>query len=387
MAEAGGGEEDTPAAKCAVYAAAVVAGCVKDGDDATTDEFLEYSALQRHRDEFLEAEGTPLRTAVLSGRGCALVATARIDDAGACLLAEAPVVLVQTRASRAEVLACAACLVPLSGLACHVDVVECACGEKYCSEACRSTAAADWHCALCPASLPTAAAEARCKLLGLIEELPAVGEAFEAAARLLARCTTPEPSEAQIRRQLWTRLQGLAGAPWWRTVRLARAELEAEAIETTARALRYLQAILPAESPAHELSVESFATLVGQVRMNAVEALVPAPSDEDASTTSDAEAAVAAANPGLGSSVSSGIALHLVLSAVNHDCSPNCTLETGIPMPEIRGWAVLQARRPIEAGEEVTIAYAPAEEGRRRQLAEQWLFSCGCETCSAQASG
>merc|ERR1711918_66324 len=85
----------------------------------------------------------------------------------------------------------------------------------------------------------------------------------------------------------------------------------------------------------------------------------------------------------MGDSIQSteAIALHLVASAVNHACEPNCTLQTGLPFPEVRGWAILQAIRPLSEGEELTIAYLPAGATRRTELLEQWLFDCKCEAC------
>merc|ERR1711879_414703 len=114
------------------------------------------------------------------------------------------------------------------------------------------------------------------------------------------------------------------------------------------------------------LTVDCLAHLVGQIRMNAVEVMVP---EEVDPTTS-------------GPSISTvGIGLHFVASAVNHACNPNCTLQTALP--ELRGWAVLQAMQPLLLGEEITIAYMPAEPNRCESLREQWLFECSCEQCCA----
>eukprot|EP00971_Amphidinium_carterae_P291932 5794867-Amphidinium_carterae.1 len=97
--------------------------------------------------------------------------------------------------------------------------------------------------------------------------------------------------------------------------------------------------------------------------MNAVEAVVPAP-DEGV----ELDAAV-------------GLALHMVVSAINHDCAPNCALQTGFSWPELRGWAVVQTLRSVSDGEELTIAYVPEVPERRELLHEQWCFRCECDLC------
>merc|ERR1712007_244309 len=115
------------------------------------------------------------------------------------------------------------------------------------------------------------------------------------------------------------------------------------------------------------------AYLVGQIRMNAVEVVVP-----------PAEAAPLE-NSGEAGPPAVGIALHLVASAANHACDPNCSLQSGLPMPELRGWAVLQSVRPLRNGEELTIAYVPPGPSRRSELKEQWLFDCRCGACDVSA--
>ncbi|CAE8622522.1 unnamed protein product [Polarella glacialis] len=106
--------------------------------------------------------------------------------------------------------------------------------------------------------------------------------------------------------------------------------------------------------------------LVGQVRMNAVEAIVP-PAEADAQ--------------GEQLQPAEGLALHLVASTVNHACEPNCALQSGLALAEIRGWAVLQALRPLAEGEEVSIEYVGRGADRHDELLEQWGFDCACRHC------
>ena len=38
---------------------------------------------------------------------------------------------------------------------------------------------------------------------------------------------------------------------------------------------------------------------------------------------------------------------------LNHSCDPNCCLQSGLPLPEVRGWAILQAIKELKKGDEV----------------------------------
>ncbi|CAE8600659.1 unnamed protein product, partial [Polarella glacialis] len=146
------------------------------------------SDLLIHRRDFLAAEGSPLSVEELCGRGYGLVATSAVE-AGCCLLAEAPVVLVQTCRSRSMTAACARCLCPLAPAGPSVVwPYACECGEGYCSEGCRSAADVG-HRALCAAALPIEKAQALRSLRSLLQELPNVCEAFEAVLLLLAAAT------------------------------------------------------------------------------------------------------------------------------------------------------------------------------------------------------
>eukprot|EP00933_Yihiella_yeosuensis_P033393 TRINITY_DN27109_c0_g1_i1.p1 TRINITY_DN27109_c0_g1~~TRINITY_DN27109_c0_g1_i1.p1 ORF type:complete len:121 (-),score=18.38 TRINITY_DN27109_c0_g1_i1:130-492(-) len=118
------------------------------------------------------------------------------------------------------------------------------------------------------------------------------------------------------------------------------------------------------------MSMRDLACLVGRVRMNAVEAIVPIPDDVNL-------------DEGLQLQAAEGLALHLVASSVNHACDPNAALQSALPLPEIRGWAVLQVLKPIKQGDEVTIEYIAASTDRQKQLLEQWHIQCSCGNCSS----
>ena len=62
------------------------------------------------------------------------------------------------------------------------------------------------------------------------------------------------------------------------------------------------------------------------------------------------------------------------LNAINHSCAPNC---------ELRGQVVVVARRPIAAGEELTIDYAT------RNGSDDDEFECNCRTaeCRGKVTG
>mmetsp|Transcript_69443 Transcript_69443/g.196028 ORF Transcript_69443/g.196028 Transcript_69443/m.196028 type:complete len:347 (-) Transcript_69443:11-1051(-) len=335
------------------------------------------SPLIAYRREFLEAEGTPLAIELRPGRRYGLVATADVEEQS-CLLAEAPLALVQTHASRSSTPACSRCLCPFAAARGAEDLGEmvcCACGDRYCSEACRRLAWSAEHELLCPAAGPSAEGagrEAAVALRRLLSELPNIGEAFELAIRLLALSAHEEVELAEgeqrpvVGPRLWSLLQGLAGSAWWETVRFERGQLE-EARRVTQQVLELAKEVLSGQALLPDVGSDAFAHLVGQVRMNAVEVVVPPEDDEDESGQSAA-----------------GIALHLVASAVNHECEAKCAVQTALPLPELRGWAVLQALSPLSVGSEVTISYAAGPRAERRAaLSEQWLFECGCAACEA----
>ena len=78
-----------------------------------------------------------------------------------------------------------------------------------------------------------------------------------------------------------------------------------------------------------------------------------------------------------------GRGLYPLLACANHDCSPSCVLT-------FRGRnAHLRASRPLQAGDELTLAYidllAPASE-RIAELREGYFFTCTCARCAAAGS-
>nr|XP_046239789.1 histone-lysine N-methyltransferase SMYD3 [Scatophagus argus] len=76
-----------------------------------------------------------------------------------------------------------------------------------------------------------------------------------------------------------------------------------------------------------------------------------------------------------------GVGLYPSLSLLNHDCRPNCvTVFEGTKMH-------LRAVRDINPEEELTISYIETlslTEERRRQLEDQYHFTCHCQRCDSQ---
>jgi hypothetical protein len=79
-----------------------------------------------------------------------------------------------------------------------------------------------------------------------------------------------------------------------------------------------------------------------------------------------------------------GRALFPGIAMVNHDCNPNArTFQEGGGGSLPR--RVLEARRDIAAGEEVTISYLPTtwvKPARAARLAAVWGFACACGRCA-----
>ncbi|TPX31164.1 hypothetical protein SeLEV6574_g08559, partial [Synchytrium endobioticum] len=83
--------------------------------------------------------------------------------------------------------------------------------------------------------------------------------------------------------------------------------------------------------------------------------------------------------------VNVGVGLYpMTLAMVNHSCRPNT-------FAFFHGSAVrLKCARPIEKGEELSLAYVAIEEpmvDRRRALKSQYLFDCFCEICGPILAG
>jgi len=76
-----------------------------------------------------------------------------------------------------------------------------------------------------------------------------------------------------------------------------------------------------------------------------------------------------------------GTGFYALQSCANHSCDPNATLEC-----ERDSRCQATARRPIAAGEEITISYTDEDgslEERRRDLLD-YGFRCGCLRCTAE---
>ncbi|GKT45666.1 SET domain-containing protein 8 [Colletotrichum spaethianum] len=75
------------------------------------------------------------------------------------------------------------------------------------------------------------------------------------------------------------------------------------------------------------------------------------------------------------------------IAKLNHSCRPNAgTASVGGSTSEGSARRVIYAARDIDAGEEVTITYAPlvqTTDERRARLA-QWGFTCNCAACTAR---
>ena len=71
-----------------------------------------------------------------------------------------------------------------------------------------------------------------------------------------------------------------------------------------------------------------------------------------------------------------------LVSGINHSCDPNCE----VAYVEDNG-VMIVARRPIAAGEELTISYVDPEmddEDRREELEETYGFECACPKCAPE---
>ncbi|XP_040020831.2 histone-lysine N-methyltransferase SMYD3 isoform X2 [Gasterosteus aculeatus] len=76
-----------------------------------------------------------------------------------------------------------------------------------------------------------------------------------------------------------------------------------------------------------------------------------------------------------------GVGLYPSLSLLNHDCWPNCV------MVFVGTKLQLRAVRDINPEEELTISYIEtlsSTEERRRQLEDQYHFTCRCQHCDSQ---
>ncbi|XAR65215.1 Histone-lysine N-methyltransferase [Bertholletia excelsa] len=72
-----------------------------------------------------------------------------------------------------------------------------------------------------------------------------------------------------------------------------------------------------------------------------------------------------------------GVGLWLLASFINHSCCPNARrLHVG-------DFLIIHASRDIKADEEVTFAYFDVLSplGKRREMARNWGFDCGCKRC------
>ena len=73
--------------------------------------------------------------------------------------------------------------------------------------------------------------------------------------------------------------------------------------------------------------------------------------------------------------------VNLMISRCNHSCSPNAAFGWDVELQEAR----LSTKRPIRAGDEVTINYLGARGSRARRqrlLLKRFNFVCKCELCS-----
>ncbi|XP_053196240.1 histone-lysine N-methyltransferase SMYD3 [Scomber japonicus] len=76
-----------------------------------------------------------------------------------------------------------------------------------------------------------------------------------------------------------------------------------------------------------------------------------------------------------------GVGLYPSLSLLNHDCRPNCVMVFEGTNLQLR------AVRDINPEEELTISYVETlslTEDRRRQLEDQYHFTCHCQRCDSQ---
>ncbi|XP_072320858.1 histone-lysine N-methyltransferase SMYD3 [Eucyclogobius newberryi] len=76
-----------------------------------------------------------------------------------------------------------------------------------------------------------------------------------------------------------------------------------------------------------------------------------------------------------------GVGLYPSLSLLNHDCGPNCVMV-------FEGTKLnLRAVKDIKPGDELTVSYIDSlelTEVRRKQLEEQYHFTCSCQRCNSR---
>ena len=76
----------------------------------------------------------------------------------------------------------------------------------------------------------------------------------------------------------------------------------------------------------------------------------------------------------------SGRAIFPTFSLLNHSCVGNSVFRV-----ETNSQVRVEARRALEAGEEITVQYYTSYLGthkRRRRLKSEWYFDCHCERCT-----
>ncbi|KAI1786676.1 MAS20-domain-containing protein [Ganoderma leucocontextum] len=156
--------------------------------------------------------------------------------------------------------------------------------------------------------------------------------------------------------------------------------------------VKLLQAVFGAALPGLEQSVneERLAVLVGKMAYNAIGICPESGRDDKPVSEAYPEDQERTRTPH-GTQRQLGSGLYLVSSYLAHSCDPSARPTFTVGSNELQ----LIATRPIQKGDELTIAYVDvaqrtdetSEEARRRrrvELARGWKFKCECERCLSE---
>lgn len=198
-------------------------------------------------------------------------------------------------------------------------------------------------------------------------------------------------------------------APWWECVATPNECEEDEVAEREFRQTLYMLAsdslaLLRlawsdfAETFPRIFEIETYGRIIGAFELNNLELVVESPTENyflavDDMPDGDEKNAVTQLTQPLLDALDVdydvpciGTALYSIQSGFNHDCDPNAS-----PLKDENdktGACVIVARRPITAGEEITISYLADCENQTRDARQDALadygFTCRCERCERE---
>jgi hypothetical protein len=328
-------------------------------------------------------------TAFPASAGLGVATTAALHK-GALLCQEPALLAFQKPANAAVYQACAQCLRFLGiapaasapapapprsrGAPPQVKSCRCPCGERYCSEQCRQTAATAHHQLICPAQLATPAARA-------------ARAAFQQLAeRTTWRLLIVLQMVAMIMRAPARNPFASFEAPSWRRIAIydpVERVTEAETFQQLHPGLDFAEyksvileealSLLPAIFAPHRLdwlTLPFLDALLGLIDINFTDLDIPVPLP--------ARSAAPAAER-----LIRGTGLFEIHSKINHSCTPNCRALTS------GGAAVLaiEALRPLAPTEQLFLSYCDTQlryAERQRLLKSSYLFDCLCARCQAE---